>query len=90
MFEGRFMVREPDFGTRLDVLLTKQEIGDQTSVRAVQFFAYCVVAWFAAVVDQLQAPRAGIPKPRRAVYEQLVFEINLSLIHRVVQRLLFS
>ncbi len=49
--ETRFLVREPDFDTRLDVLLTTQEIGCQISVRAVKFIAYCVVAWFAAVVE---------------------------------------
>jgi hypothetical protein len=51
IFETRFLVWEPDFDTRLDVLLTTQEIGGQISVRAVKFLAYCVVAWFAAVVE---------------------------------------
>ena len=62
-----FLIWERDFYIWQDVLLAAYEECDQTRDWAVPFFTHCVVVWFAAVVDQLQAPWVGISSPRIAV-----------------------
>jgi hypothetical protein len=90
IFDGRFLVREPDFYMWWDCILAAQEESDQTRVWTVLFFNHGIVVWRAAVVKQLQAPRASVPKPRCAVNMQVVFPFESSLIHAVVQHILFS
>ena len=48
-----------------------------------------VVAWLTAVVEQLQTPGASVPRLRCAIYTQGICELDLSLIHGMIQRILF-
>jgi hypothetical protein len=64
IFEGWFLIRKPDFYIWWDCILAAQEEGYQTRVWTVLFFTHSVVVWCAAVVKQLQAPRASVPKQR--------------------------
>ena len=54
------------------------------------FFAHSVVVWCAAVVKQLQAPRASVPKPRCAVDIQVIVPFESSLMHAMIQHILLS
>jgi hypothetical protein len=87
--EGHFLIRESDLGIRRNVILGPKEECYQTRVWAVEFLAYGIVAWFAAMVEQLQAPKARVPRPRCAVDQQGIFEVEFSLVHAMVQRIVF-
>ena len=51
VFEGRFLIREPDFNILHDVVLAAQEERYQAGVWAVPLLADRVVAWLTAVVE---------------------------------------
>ena len=90
VLEGRFLIREPNFHIRRDVDFAAQEEGYQAGVCAFEFLADRVVVWLAAVVEQLQTPRARVPPPRCTVDTQVVFKFEPTLMHAVVQLILFS
>ena len=88
--EGRFLIWKLDFYVRRDVRLAAQEERYQARFSTVVFLTNRIVAWLTAVVKQLQAPRVCVPRPRRAVDTQVIFEFESALIYRVVQRILLS
>ena len=90
VFDGRFLIREPDLHIWGYRMLAAQEEGYQTRVLTVNFFAHSVVVWCAAVVKQLQTSRASVPRPRCAVDTQVVFPFESSLSHAVIQHILLS
>ena len=51
--EGRFLIWKLDFYVRQDVRLAAQEERDQARFWAVVFLTHGIVAWLAAVVNQL-------------------------------------
>lgn len=87
ILEGWFLIREPNFHIRRDVYFATQEEGYEAGIRAFKFLADRVVVWLTAVVEQLQTPGASVPRLRCAVYTQAIFELDLSLIHGMVQRI---
>ena len=90
VLEGRFLIWEPYFHILRDVDFAVQEEGYQAGVWAFKFLADRVVVWLTAVVEQLQTPRARVPQPRRTVDTQVVFKFEPTLMHAVVQLILFS
>ena len=90
VLEGRFLIREPNFHIRRDVDFAAQEEGYQAGVWAFNFLADRVVVWLTAVIEQLQTPRARVPPPRRTIDTQVVFKFEPTLMHAVVQLILFS
>ncbi len=90
VFGSRFLIREPDFDISRDVMLGPKEERYQTCNWAMNFLAYSVVTWLAAVVEQLQTPGARVPRPRCAVYPQFILEVEFSLVHAMVQHIVFS
>jgi hypothetical protein len=80
------LVRKSDFHPWRDDITAAQKECYQTGISAFPLFTNCIIPWFAAMIEQLKAPRAHVLLPGCAINEQIVVENKLTLCQAVIQR----